>query len=405
MKPAEELFCKLIRQALHPGGALPFSRAERLEIASEINTIYLLAREHNMQSALYDSLCTLKIPLPPALQDEMRQTVVSYSLASYRMLGFTRKILSVLAEENVHYILLKGVSLLECYPKLEFRGYGDVDILIPEKNEFEQVKNRFLAEGFYIKEDYVDHQLELFFEENGKRHLLELHSKVIASQEDKQMNEAVQQLFGSLRGVPGSLPAAGLCYRVFPPTENTLYLLLHMLQHFLNSGFGIKLLCDWTVYIEAHHEKIDWKSYDRLTASLGLTGFSHAMAQLCIRYCGLPPEYIPLSDAHKISAEAQEELIADIMKAGEFGKNDSSRMLIMTQGGNLFHYLQQLHRQMKNRFPEIQRIVILWPILWLLTGICFLWNNHALRKTSTREVLATTRKRHHLIQEMDLFQR
>lgn len=26
------------------------------------------------------------------------------------------------------------------------------------------------------------------------------------------------------------------------------YLLLHMLQHFVRAGFGVKLLCDWTVF-------------------------------------------------------------------------------------------------------------------------------------------------------------
>ncbi len=31
-------------------------------------------------------------------------------------------------------------------------------------------------------------------------------------------------------------------------TQEAYYLLVHMLQHFLRAGFGIKLLCDWVVF-------------------------------------------------------------------------------------------------------------------------------------------------------------
>lgn len=404
MKTTEKLFCKLICLALHPHESSSFSEEEIQEITREINAIFLLAQNHNMQVALYDSLCTLNIPLPTALENSLQQMIVSYSMGSYRMLAFTRYILSVLVEEQIHYILLKGASLLACYPKLEFRGYGDVDILVSDPAEFKKIKKRFLAEGFYIKEDYVDHQLELFYSDGTRQYLLELHSKVISSQENKQVNQKIMELYTSLKGIPVTFDEADLSYYVFPHTENTLYLLLHMLQHFLNSGFGVKLLSDWTTYIEKHHDEIDWTDYYRLTSSLGLTGFSHAMAQLCIKYFGLPENYILLYDEYKISDEALQEFITDILNAGEFGKNDTSRMLIMVKEGSPLHYLQQFHRQMKNRFQKAHRIFLLWPILWIMTGIYFLWNNHTLRKTSTREVLATTKKRHHLLKELRLFQ-
>ena len=77
----------------------------------------------------------------------------------------------------------------------------------------------------------------------------------------------------------------------------------------------------------------------------------------------------------------------------------------MAKGRKPYHYLLQFHRQMKNRFPNAHKLVLLWPVLWVVTGICFLWNNYTLRGTSTREVLAMTRKRQHLLQELKLFEK
>jgi len=404
MKPEEILFCRLMSLALHPEKISAFTEEDLACIDKKADVIFALAKRHSMQSALYDSFCMLQIFLSPSLNAVIQKMVLSCSLRSYQMLSFTRKVLSVLKQEGIHYVLLKGVSLLTCYPKLEFRGYGDVDILIPEPKEFKQAKKRFLAEGFYTKKDFVDHQLELIYTDGGVRYLLELHSKVIGSQDDKNLNQKTVELFSGLRAISGNLPEAGLEYTVFPETENTLYLLLHMLQHFLNSGFGIKLLCDWTVFIEANYQKIDWERYQTLVSDLGLAGFSHAMAGLCIRYLGLPAGRIPLLEQYMPSDGALEELMIDIMNAGEFGKTDTSRMLIMAKGRMPYHYLLQFHRQMKNRFPNAHKLVLLWPFLWVVTGICFLWNNHMLRGTSTREVLAMTRKRQHLLRELHLFQ-
>lgn len=405
MKQEEILFCKLMHLALHPEKTSLFSAEDISSLPPNMDAVFLLAKNHSMQTAFYDSLYQLGITLPPSFSAVMRKSVISYSLGSYQMLAFTRKILEILSQEQVRYILLKGVSLLSVYPKLEFRGYSDVDILISDPKEFDQAKRRFLAEGFVVKEDLADHQLELFYAEGNRQYLLELHQKVISSQDDTGLNQKITEIFSGLTGIPDYFPDAALNYFVFPHTENTVYLLLHMLQHFLSSGFGIRLLCDWTAFIEKHHDQIDWPSYQALVHSLGLTGFSCAMAQLCIRYLGLPETDFPPADTEKISDASVESLMTDILRAGEFGKNDSSRMLMMTKGTHLQDYLLQFHRQMKNRFPNAHHCFLCWPVLWIITGICFLYNNHALRKTSAKKVLAMTKKRQSLLQELHLFEK
>lgn len=78
-------------------------------------------------------------------------------------------------------------------------------------------------------------------------------------------------------------------------------------------------------------------------------------------------------------------------------------MIITTRKPSLKTYLLELHRQMKRRFRKLGDIWILWPILWLLTGFFFVYNNIALRNVSTKKILESNKERSKLVQKLDVF--
>ena len=98
-----------------------------------------------------------------------------------------------------------------------------------------------------------------------------------------------------------------------------------------------------------------------------------------------------------------EALLQDVFVGGEHGKHDSARMIITTRKPSLKTYLLELHRQMKRRFRKLGDIWILWPILWLLTGFFFVYNNIALRNVSTKKILESNKERSKLVQKLDVF--
>ena len=416
MTAEQELFCSLIRLALHSGdrGTLPneekgagtLSEEERILAEKSLDALVSLAEEQNTLLLLYKSLYSLNLPLPQETEGSLKRRVTSCCYGCYQMLSFTRLVLRILEEEKVTYYVLKGISLLSSYPDFEMRGYGDVDILVPEEEDFSKAMKRFQAEGFQGKRDFTDHHTELLLNKDGRTFLLELHNKVIASQDNAHLNKKVVTIYTGLPARPEVFGLAGLHYQALPPTENALHLLLHMLQHFLKSGFGIRLLCDWCAYLEKHGNELDTALFRDYVSDLGLTGFCDAMTGLCIRYIGLPEKTASLVMSGSIKASALDGLMEDILSAGQFGKNDVSRMLIMPDGhtgiGSYFH---QLHRQMKNRFQQLHHIVPLWPVLWCITGICFVWNNHFLRKTKTSDILQTAKRRKLLLRELHLYQK
>lgn len=405
MNPSENLFCKCLRLCLHPEETSLFSPEERARLPEHLPDCLALAEKHSLVSSLYESLCLLEIPLSPEDRKYSRQMVTGNALASYRMLAFTRKILHILQQEEIPYFLLKGATLLDCFPKLELRSFGDVDILIPDSEDFKRLRNRLTAQGFHSESSFAEHHLEMYDSADGWDFLLEIHHKVIARQANGAFNQNVQEIFQNLTPVPGSFPPANLSYQMLPATENALYLLLHMLQHFLGSGFGIRLLCDWTAYLEKHGTEIDWERFQTYLHQLGLTKFSTAVTQLCMQFLGLDACNFPcLSDASQ-DKNFPDIFMKEILDAGTFGKTNRSRMLIMSGGSKFSQYFIELHRQMKKRFQRLCKIPPLWPFLWITTCLCFLWNNHFLRKTKTKDILDTARKRQHLVKELTLFQK
>lgn len=406
MTAEKELFCKLIGLALHPEDGGTLSQEERVFTEQSLDFLIFLAEDQNTLLLLYKSLYSLNFSLPPEIDNSLQKRVISCCCGCYQMLDFTRTVINILEEEQINYYVLKGISLVSCYPDFEMRGYGDVDIFVPKEEDFARAMKRFQAEGFQGKRDLTDHHTELLLDRGGRNFLLELHNKVIGSQDDAHLNKKIVKLYTGLPVQQAVFEPAELHYQALPPTENALHLLLHMLQHFLSSGFGIRLLCDWSAYLLKYGNELDTGLFKDYLSDLGLTGFCNAMTELCVRYLGLPEKAASLVMSGHINPSALGDLMDDILSAGQFGKNDASRMLIMSDNHTgIGSYFYQLHRQMKHRFPKLHHIIPLWPVLWCITGVCFLWNNHFLRKTRTIDILQTAKQRKRLLRELHLYQK
>ena len=178
-----------------------------------------------------------------------------------------------------------------------------------------------------------------------------------------------------------------------------------MLQHFTSLGFGAKPLCDWTIFLEHHAHEIDFMAFQTMLEDLGLVPFCEVMTELCIRYLGLPREILEKNHctflAATIDSALLQRVLDDIHTAGEFGKENHTRVLIAHQN-NFSSTIAQGHRQMKIYFPKLSHCFLFWPVLWSITLYRFLCNNRRLRKIDTKTILENTRQRQELFKALSL---
>ena len=95
--------------------------------------------------------------------------------------------------------------------------------------------------------------------------------------------------------------------------------------------------------------------------------------------------------------------MSEIFEAEEFGRSSSDRMVTL-RGTKLTDYIREFHHQMKLTYPKACKIIVLYPVLWVMTLCGFIHRNRTLRKVSGRQILKNAKKRGQLTEQMRLFQ-
>ena len=315
-----------------------------------------------------------------------KQQTKNILLNYYELEHFTRKTVSLLEQNQISCYLLKGISLADCYPVPEYRKLGDVDLYINHLKDFEMAKSLLLSKGYVLQDEVSDHHL-LFhytFSKTKRQFSLELHYRIVGFYQYERANQIVDEVFSEPQ--TAVLDLYHYSYHVLAPTEYVFYMIHHMLKHYLYSGFGIRLLCDFTLYLKCFYKEVDFEKIHIWCRDSKIFHLYEMILSCCRIYLGLP-EFID-SQTNSV-LENCERFISLILEGGNMGTDVSQALVASSsyQKMNFLAYFKEGHLQMKVRFPKACRIHLLWPFLWLCTFICFLRNNRVVRKTTFRKVL------------------
>ena len=346
-----------------------------------------LAQEH----------CTVPFVLPclrsasvyPSMKHQVKEMMLNY----YQVEHFTRTTVSLLRENHIDCYLLKGLSLADCYPVPEYRKLGDLDLYLAEPEMLSQAQTVLESSGYILQDELSDHHVTYYytFPKTGRRFILELHYRVVGQYQYSRTNEIVDSVYSPAQLKKSSQMIHGYSYTVLPPTEYIFYMIHHMLKHYLYSGFGIRLLCDFTFYLKRHESEIDFDQIHTWCRESRISHLYEIILESCRIYLGLPDSIEP--QIHYDTSDCQ-DFITQILKDGDMG-TDVSQALVGSssyQKVNLFTYFREGHVQMKVRFPKASRFPILWPVLWVITFVCFIRNTYKVRNTTFLQTLRNFKK-------------
>lgn len=341
--------------------------------------------------------CTVPFVLPylksASLYPSMKHQVKGMLLNYYQIEHFTRITVSLLREKDIDCYLLKGLSLADCYPVPEYRKLGDLDLYLSDPDTLPQAQKILEANGYILQDELSDHHVTYHytFPKTGRRFILELHYRVVGQYQYSRTNEIVDSVYSSAHLKKSSQTIHGYSYTVLPPTEYVFYMIHHMLKHYLYSGFGIRLLCDFTFYLKRHASEVDFDQIHEWCRESRISHLYEIILESCRIYLGLPDSIDP--QIHYDTSDCQ-DFITQILKDGDMG-TDVSQTLVGSssyQKVNLFTYFREGHVQMKVRFPKASRCPLLWPILWVITFICFIRNTYKVRNTTFLQTLHNFKK-------------
>ena len=183
----------------------------------EWESILSIAKEQTVTGMIYSGVNNLpenyKVPESISLRLMLESSRIEKR--SYKVLSVCKELFSLLRDNGLHPIVMKGPSVAKFYPKPSLRESGDLDLYI-RKEEFEKAVT-ILGEASFTLPDGSLHYNWKGVDIDLHRHYFDLHVS-----EDK-------------------LP------KVPSPYATLVLLSSHILKHCMGPGIGLRQLCDMAV--------------------------------------------------------------------------------------------------------------------------------------------------------------
>ena len=321
------------------GKALSEEAILAIKDGSCLGEIYKLSKKYDLLHLVADAL--EKNNLLPQ-ETEKREKILKSrrsAVCRYEQLHYEfERIASLLEQEKIPYMPLKGAVLRAYYPQPWMRTSCDIDILV-HAEDLEKARDSIIEALGYEQTTQTLHDVSLCI---SKRIHLELHHCLIdESEANSKELEVVGQTWED--AVPTQLGG----YRYEMTWEMFyFYHVLHAAKHFRIGGCGIRPLLD--LWILNHQILMDKERREKLLKEAGLLTFAKAMERLSeVWFSG--------AQADEVSKEMQ----SFILRAGLYGGVENNVAIQQKKKGGKGKYLRgrifMPYKSLKKKYPILEK--------------------------------------------------
>ena len=343
-----------------------------------------LADEQAVQTLLgYALRLSSALDCPAELRESLVSQLRQEAFSNHAWKHSTLQLLAEMNAAGIPALLIKGYAVADCYAAPDCRMSGDTDLLIEPKNE-KRACAFMKANGFAVERRWTNGHHDVCH--HPRLGCVELHVMLY--------DEIVEDVwFGRMGGGEFvSEPAIEVAtqdgsYRTLGYTDHMIFLMLHLIKHFILTGMSLRMMLDVALFFSHHAERIDsvrfWKTMESL--KYGTIAQSILWAMVC--YCRIDQTSLPglCGDC----PESVEMILDDLESGGWLGKIDEkareegwyeyNRQLLMKNRSKAQYllfmlrwkigaYLKALFPSRKTlaiRYPCVQKSVIVIPFAWV----------------------------------------
>lgn len=224
-------------------------------------------------------------------------------------------------EEGIHSLLVKGQGIAQCYERPQWRAAGDVDLLLDAEN-YEKAKSYLIPIASHVDKEYKD-RLHLGMKIDSWS--VELHGSMrnyrlgrVNACIDEVQKDTFQH--GHVRIWKNGESAVEL-----PSVDNdVIFIFTHILQHFFESGIGLRQICDWCRLLWIYRDEIDQDLLATRLNGARILSEWEVLASLTVNYLGMPVGAMPLYRKSKALDRKASRLMEHVLRTGNFGHNRDS---------------------------------------------------------------------------------
>lgn len=343
-----------------------------------------LADEQAVQTLLgYALRLSSALDCPAELRESLVSQMRQEAFSNHAWKHSTLQLLAEMNAAGIPALLIKGYAVADCYAAPDCRMSGDTDLLIEPKNE-KRACAFMKANGFAVERRWTNGHHDVC--QHPQLGCVELHVMLY--------DEIVEDVwFGRIDGrefvSESAIEVATQdgSYRTLGYTDHMIFLMLHLIKHFIMTGMSLRMMLDVALFFSRHAERIDsarfWKTMESL--KYGTIAQSILWAMVC--YCGIDQTSLPgLCEA---CPKQVGMILDDLENGGWLGKIDEkareegwyeyNRQLLMKNRSKAQYLLFMLHwkigaylkalfpsrKTLAIRYPCVQKSVIVIPFAWV----------------------------------------
>ena len=364
-----------------------------------------LAKDQGVLPMLYRGAIKYKDIIPAERIRIWRGAMYAAVLQNEHMNQAQSEILDWLAAKGIRAAILKGASVARYYTPSDMRYLGDIDILI-DQSELDRTSEVLKEHGYRLNEH--DHDFHVLFVRGDVT--LELHYKASVVPNGKGGQVAVK-IMDQFLDEATLVSMNDMSFPALSEKHQALMLLMHMERHVIESGIGLRQLCDWAVFLSVQENSMD--DFVHMFRECGLMTFSEAVTKACVRYLGMQGK----CDAWCLSSvdSLVDALIADVFRSGNMGKADRQgeselfvgRSMLNNENQNAIkNLILNLNRLAYRHFPITMRHKWLLPIFWFYLPMRYIMRSllGLRKKKSVFRALKQSNERFELHKRLHLYE-
>lgn len=284
---------------------------------------------------------------------------------------------------GISAVLLKGYAIADCYALPESRMCGDADIWINPKDE-DRACEFMKEQGFTVEPRWKNgHHAVCNHPMLGcvELHVI-LYDEIVEDVWFGKMDgsEFVVEPYLQMSTDDGK-------YQTLGYTDHFIFLVLHMIKHFILSGLTVQMMLDVALYFKQHAAQIDAERVWNTINSLHYGKLLNCILWAMIRYCGFKQNDFP--EICEDEPEQVAEILSDLEEGGWMGWQDKSareegwqeynRLMLMETQSKLQYFLYMLRWKssmywqslfpskaaLTKAYPFVKKSPLLIPAAWL----------------------------------------
>lgn len=337
--------------------------------------LFMLSQIHRVSALVYNQIYWFE-DFPQELKEKWREVAIRINIVQTIKTQRFLEIYQNLLEADLKVAVVKGIICRSLYPLPDNRESSDEDLFI-EGKYVPQATMVLQKSGMQITSRGKD--VTIFMDPFSKL-TIELHVLLLDDEQDYfyKFKQVLSSSMDSL--VVHNIQ--GVSVYSFSYENHFLFLIFHLIKHFLHGGVGIRQLLDIFMYVEKYGRNIDWDYVWNIQKELHIDMFVLNLVSIGHAYLGF--------DIHKMNIDETvlkqcdyEELLEDMLNAGIFGSSTKERLHSSTITLNalkngkpaILKSIFPTVAEMKEKYQFLYKKPYLLPFSYMLRIIKYVTNN------------------------------